>query len=206
MQFTEAVGQGTLAFTPELEAIGVLRIEPQQRTGVDVLETYLAWRPESVGDWQWSVKAGAFFPTISVENDDLGWTSPYTISSSAIDTWIGEELRTIGGEATAYYLAEDWQAEITGAAITANDPAGTLLAWHRRLVARTWTYPNRPGWDRPRDSGPGAPAGAGEPRLGYRRVHGELARLGYQVSESTVRRVLRARRCGPGTPGPPGAS
>jgi transposase InsO family protein len=28
-------------------------------------------------------------------------------------------------------------------------------------------------------------------------VHGELVRLGYQVGESTVRRILRARRCGP---------
>jgi putative transposase len=28
-------------------------------------------------------------------------------------------------------------------------------------------------------------------------VHGELAGLGYQVSESTVRRILRAGRCGP---------
>ena len=46
------------------------------------------------------MKAGAFFPTISLENDDIGWTSPYTLSASAINTWIGEELRTIGTEGT----------------------------------------------------------------------------------------------------------
>ena len=35
------------------------------------------------------------------------------------------------------------------------------------------------------------------PAWGYRRVHGELTRLGYQVSDATVRRILRARRCRP---------
>ena len=32
---------------------------------------------------------------------------------------------------------------------------------------------------------------------GYRRVHGELTRLGYRVSEAAVRRILRARRYRP---------
>ncbi len=63
------------------------------------------------------------------------------------------------------------------------------------LLTRKWTYPSRPG--RP-------PAGQEvrdlalriaeeNPAWGYRRVHGELTRLGCQVSQATVRRILRAR-------------
>jgi hypothetical protein len=73
---------------------------------------------------------------------------------------------------------------------------GTLLAWHRRLIARKWTYPSRPG--RPRTSQEIRDLVLRRPRenpaWGYSRVHGELRRIGYHISESTVRRILRARR------------
>jgi putative transposase len=35
------------------------------------------------------------------------------------------------------------------------------------------------------------------PRWGYRRVHGELTRLGHRIGEAAVRRILRARRYQP---------
>ena len=73
---------------------------------------------------------------------------------------------------------------------------GTVLAWHRRLIQRKWTYPSRPG--RPRISQEIRELALRlvqeNPAWGYRRVHGELSRLGYQVSDATIRRILRARR------------
>jgi transposase InsO family protein len=75
----------------------------------------------------------------------------------------------------------------------------TLLRWHRRLVARRWTYPGRAG--RP-------PVGREirelvlrlareNRRWGYQRIAGELAGLGFAVSATTVRKLLRQAGLGP---------
>jgi transposase InsO family protein len=75
----------------------------------------------------------------------------------------------------------------------------TLLRWHRRLVARRWTYAAQTG--RP-------PVGnevrelvlrlaRENPRWGYQRIVGEVNGVGLKVSATTVRKILREAGIGP---------
>jgi putative transposase len=70
----------------------------------------------------------------------------------------------------------------------------TLLRWHRRLVAGSWTYPHRQTGRPPLDQEVQqliVRLAAENPRWGYQRIQGELLRLGVQVSATAIRSTLR---------------
>ena len=95
---------------------------------VDVTETYLDWRPFPAHGWRWRTKLGAFYPPISLENRAAGWSSPYSLTSSAINTWLGEEFRTIGAEVTATWLGSQQNGWVTSASSAASTNSTTTRA------------------------------------------------------------------------------
>jgi hypothetical protein len=101
--------------------------------GFDLTEAFVEWRPVPKSPNRQRLKLGAFFPELSLENRDRGWTSPYSISPSAINTWIGEEVRTLGAEwsltRSLGAVRPSQEIKLIAAAFLGNDPAGTLLAW-----------------------------------------------------------------------------
>ena len=76
---------------------------------------------------------------------------------------------------------------------------GTLLRWHKRMVAAKWRRPKPPGR-------PPIPdelvalilhLARENRRWGVARIQGELRRLGHRVAASTIRRILRSNRVPP---------
>jgi len=100
---------------------------------VDLTEAYLEWRPLTATANRYRLKVGAFYPRISLENIAPGWGSSYSINPSAINTWVGEELRSVGAELSIsrrpQSLGGAHTFTLNAAVFEGNDPAGGLMAW-----------------------------------------------------------------------------
>jgi hypothetical protein len=108
--------------------------DDDDKNPIDLTEAYLEYRPYPRAGIRSRVRLGAFYPPMSIESRATGWETPYTITPSAIGSWIGEEIRTIGIEGQIDWLGtrlgHSFDLQLTAAVFGWNDPAGTMLAAH----------------------------------------------------------------------------
>ena len=96
----------------------------------DLLESFLTYLPPQTGAVGVSGRIGLMWPEISQEHSTGGaWTAVNTITPSAINSWVGEELKVIAAEATLHVSLGEHELAFTGAVFGWNDTSGTLLSF-----------------------------------------------------------------------------
>jgi hypothetical protein len=131
------LGRARLALTESLGELWLVHLDASawgdhDRFPVGLTEAYLQFRPYPLAGYRLRVKAGAFYPPVSLENRASGWESPYTLSFSAIDSWLALEVRTVGVEAQLDWLGtrsgHGFDLGATGGVFAWNEGVGGFLA------------------------------------------------------------------------------
>jgi hypothetical protein len=107
-----------------------------RRGRAGIVEAYIESNT-NIGADRLRILAGAFFLPTSRENIDSLWETPYTITSSALNSWMGEEFRPIGIDIS--YRHPWGKKAFTGGATLyrGNDTFGALP------IDRGWTLTDR---------------------------------------------------------------
>ena len=100
-----------------------------RRARVGLVEAFATFRPEPSPRVRLRFKGGMFFPPLSLEHTGKAWSTVHTITPSAVNAWLGEEVRATGLEATAAFRPGRHELSATAAVFSNNDPSGTLLSW-----------------------------------------------------------------------------
>jgi hypothetical protein len=116
-------------FTWALGAIVDVEHQDGQQHGIDLVQAYLTYRPTPSADSRFSARAGLYYPPISEEHEGPTWAVADSITPSAINSWIGEEVKVVGGEARITRRFGDQELSATFGLFGYDDTAGTLLAF-----------------------------------------------------------------------------
>jgi hypothetical protein len=116
-------------FTWSLGATVVGMVKGGQRSEVGLSQAYLTFRPMRSSKVAFSGRAGLMWPPVSLEHEGADWHVKDSITPSAINSWIGEEVRPVAAEATLSANLGDHKLRATAALFAANDTSGTLLTF-----------------------------------------------------------------------------
>ena len=116
-----------------LHADGLARKEQSGTVGrhAGILQAFVDLHSERL---KLRLRGGAFWLPTSRENVDPLWTSRYTITFSALNTWIGEEVRPVGAD---LQFSPSFYFSLGATAFRGNDTMGTQLS------NRGWAFGNR---------------------------------------------------------------
>lgn len=120
----------TPRFTSSLSANVSVAYQKDHEESVDLMEAFVDYRPERRGAIGVSARAGLMWPEISLEHSTGGaWSVVNTITPSAINAWVGEEVKVLGVEATVHAAVGEGELTGTLGAFGYNDTSGTLLSF-----------------------------------------------------------------------------
>ncbi len=128
-----AIADAALVWKPQLSWAWSALIDAEYQAGqqhaVDLVQAYLSFKPTPRGDWRYSARFGLMYPEISLEHAGPEWNVADTITPSAINSWVGEEVKVVGGEAKVSHSLGSSEVSATAGLFGFNDTAGTLLAF-----------------------------------------------------------------------------
>jgi hypothetical protein len=123
----ELVWHGPIAWN--FEGTAAIAYQDEQDQPVDLIEAFVSWRPVPNGPTRFSVRAGMYWPQVSLEHEGPAWSVADMITPSAINSWIGEEVKVVGIEGSAAHPLGGARVTATLGLFGFNDTAGTLLAF-----------------------------------------------------------------------------
>ena len=129
LQFTEAALEWRPDFSFGVTGVVTALYQPRVKPGLDFGEAYLKVKAPPLALGRLSFRAGAFYPPVSQEHDGVAWTTPDMLTGSALNSWIGEEVKVAGLEATLQRQLGGHDLEINGGVFGSNDTSGTLLTF-----------------------------------------------------------------------------
>ena len=127
--------EGDVVWQPQLSwslgATIAVTAQAGQEHPVDLSEAYFSWLRGPHGPLKLSGRLGLFWPPVSLEHSGANWAvTGTTITPSAINSWIGEEVKVGAAEMTVSLpVAHHGRVYATAALFGFNDTAGTLLAF-----------------------------------------------------------------------------